>query len=116
MNIENNLSEAPKMLKYEFLKEFSSESSLTIQKQIQIEQEIHLSAMCYMPDEEVFVLGGWNSKQIKFYDSRADHFFELIMELDTQHIFNLSNLKYLEPLKLLFVGDCFSGLSIFRYQ
>jgi hypothetical protein len=102
------------MLNYNYQGEFKSNHPLKISKTISIEQEVHLSAICYMPDEEVFVLGGWNTKQIVFYDSRPEHYFEYIMDIDSQHIFNLSNLEYLEDLKFLFVGDCFSGLSIYR--
>lgn len=102
------------MLKYEYNAELTAPESAVASKAIEIEQEVHLSAVCFLSDEEVFAVGGWNSKQICFYDSRESHKFELIMELETQHIFNLSNLDYLEPLKLLFVGDCFSGLSIYR--
>lgn len=114
MYIENNLSEAPRMLKYEYNAELPALSPASVSRTIEIDQEVHLSAICYMPDEEVFAVGGWNSKLVSFYDSRPSNYFELIMEIETQHIFNLSNLEYLESLKMLFVGDCFSGLSIYR--
>jgi hypothetical protein len=93
----------------------SPRNTLKIEKVLQMEEEVHLSAVCYLPDEEVFAVGGWNSKQICFFDSKEDHYFEPIMTISTQHIFNLSNLQYLEELKLLLVGDCFSALSIYRY-
>ena len=104
------------MLKYDYRKDFKVSNPLRVIRTINIEQEVHLNAICYMPDEEVFVIGGWNTKQIVFYDSRSEHYFEHIMDLDTSHIFNVSNLEYLEELKMLFVGDCFSGLSIYRYS
>jgi hypothetical protein len=68
-----------------------------------------------MPDEEVFVFGGWNSKRISFYDGRRQNYFEKIMEIESHCRFNVSNVKYVEDLKILLVGDCFSDLSVFRY-
>ena len=68
-----------------------------------------------MSDEEVIVLGGWNSKTLCYIDNRKQNQFEKIMNLKTQNTFNISCIQYIEPLKLLLVGDCFSDLSIFRY-
>lgn len=68
-----------------------------------------------MPNEEVFVLGGWNSRKIAFFDGRKGNYFERIMEIDSHCTFNVSSLKYIEALKYLVVGDCFSNISVFRY-
>ena len=78
--------------------------------------EVNLKAVGYMPDEEVLILGGWNSKILQFLDMRQENYFEKIMEVRTPNTFNLSSVKYVEALKLLLVGDCFSELSVFRWS
>lgn len=114
LNLPNNLAEIPKMLKYEHTPNLKCPKLLEVERIVPIGEEVHLSAFCFMPDEDVFAVGGWNSKNVSFYDAKEENYFQSIMVIETQHIFNLSNLKYLEELKLLFVGDCFSGLSVYR--
>lgn len=79
-----------------------------------IREEFHLSALCYMADEDMYILGTWNSKKLLFFDANPENNFKKILEMETNHIFNISTIKYIDHLKLLLVGDCFSGLSCYR--
>lgn len=90
------------------------EPKLAVKNIYKIDEEVHLNASCFMPDEEIIVLGGWNSKKIAFYDTHKENYFQQIMSIQSQNTFNISNLKYVEKLRLLLVGDCFSDLCLYR--
>jgi hypothetical protein len=87
---------------------------LQLKDSFQINEEVHLSAACYMSDEEIMVFGGWNSKNLCFIDTQKENYFQQIMNFSSQNTFNISNLKYVEKLRFLLVGDCFSDLCIYR--
>lgn len=86
----------------------------SIPKSVNINGGAHLGAVAYMPDEEVFLIGGWNDQILYIFDAHEDTYFEKIMEIQVQTAANISNLKYIDELKFLIVGDMTSSLTVYR--
>lgn len=77
-------------------------------------EEVHL-AVCHMREQDMVALGGWNSKQVSVYDIGQDC-LQMILQFQSQNTFSLSNISYVDSLRLILVGDCFSQLCVYRYS
>lgn len=75
---------------------------------------VHLGGVCYMPDEEVFLVGGWNNRILAIHDAHPERYLQEIMEIQVQNLENIAFLKYIDELKFLLVGSFKSNLSVYR--
>jgi hypothetical protein len=85
-----------------------------LKKTISMRGGVHLNGICYMPDEEVFLIGGWNNQILSIYDAQSDNYFEEIMEIQILDVNHIANMKYVDELKFLIIGGFKSNLSVYR--
>ena len=83
-------------------------------KTVEARGGVHLSAMCHMPDEDVYLIGGWNNKMLAIFDAQKDNYFEQIMEIQIEDVEHIAHLKYVDELKFLVIGDSKSSLAVYR--
>jgi 4-hydroxyphenylpyruvate dioxygenase-like putative hemolysin len=67
-----------------------------------------------MPDEEVYLIGGWNNQILSIYDAQSDNYFEEIMEIQVGNVDHIAHMMYVDELKFLIIGGFQSTLSVFR--
>lgn len=86
-----------------------------LRRTVAVRGGVHLAGMCYMPDEEVFLVGGWNNGILAIHDADPEKYLQEIMEIQMKGLEHISFLKYIDELKFLLVGSFKSKLSVFRY-
>ena len=88
--------------------------SWDLNKTISIRGGVHLKGLCYMSDEEVYLIGGWNNQILSIFDAQSDNYFEEIMEIQVNDVNHIADMKYVDELKFLIIGGFQSNLSVFR--
>ena len=75
---------------------------------------IHFNSVCYIETENILVTGDWETRKISFFKFNRLNKFEKFWDMDTDHLFGISVLKYVSDQRLLLVGDAVSAISVYR--